>query len=91
MITPESSKHATGRLKYPNPEEKEEIDFKCSIVKVIETLKQDEKNSFKEMEEKTNKKLEEMNKFLKDTQENQEKAIKQVREIVQDRETEMEV
>ena len=36
------------------------------------------------MEEKTNKKLEEINKSLKDTQENQEKVIKQVMETVQD-------
>ena len=43
------------------------------------------------MEQKTNKKLEVINKSLKDTQEKQEKAIKQVRETVQDLKNEMEV
>ena len=76
MITPESREHTTGRLEHPNPEEVEEIDFKHNILKMIETLKQDMKNSFKETEEKTNKNLEEINKSLKDTQENQEKAVK---------------
>ena len=85
MITPESSEQATGRLEHPNPEEVEEID----IMKVIESLKQDVKNSLKEMEVKTNKKLEEINKSLKDTQENQEKAIKQVMKTVQDLKTEI--
>ena len=36
-------------------------------MKVLDTIKQDVKNSFKEMDEKTNKKLEEINKSLKDT------------------------
>ena len=39
------------------------------------------------MEKNTNKKFEEINKFLK---ENQEKAIKQVKEIVPDLKTEIE-
>ena len=39
------------------------------------------------MEEKTNKKSKEINKFLK---ENQEKAVKQVKEIVPDLKTEIE-
>ena len=65
--------HTTGRLEHPNQKEVEEIDFKHKIMKVFETIKQDVKNSLKEMEEKTKKRLEEMNKFLKDTQENQEK------------------
>ena len=57
IITPESSEHTTGRLEYPNPEEVEEIDFKRNIMKVIESLKQDVKNSLKEMDEKNNKKF----------------------------------
>ena len=44
------------------------------------------KNSFIEMEEKTNKKLEEINKCLK---ENKEKAIKRVKERIQDLNTEI--
>ena len=58
MTTPESSKHETGRLEHPNPEEVEEINFKYNTMKVIETLKPDVRNSLKEMKEKTNKKLE---------------------------------
>ena len=69
MIIPEPSKHTTGRLEHPNPEEVEEID----IMKVIESLKEDVKNSLKEMDEKNNKKFEEMNKSLKDTLGNQER------------------
>ena len=88
MITPESNKHTTGRLEQPNTEV-EEIDFKCNM-KVIETIKQHVKNFFKEMDEKTNKKFEEMDKCLKDIQENQAKATKQVMETVQDLKTEME-
>ena len=42
---------------------------------MFEALKEKMKNSLKEMKEKTNKKLEEINKSLKG---NQEKAIKQV-------------
>ena len=90
MITPESSEQATGRLEHPNPEEVEEIYFKCNIMKVIETLKQEVKNSLKEMDEKTIKKFEEINNSFNHTQENQQKAIKQVMETVQDLKTEME-
>ena len=51
MTTPESRYHETRRLKHPIPEEVEEIDFKCNIMEVIETLKQDVENSLKEMDE----------------------------------------
>ena len=56
-ITPQSSEHTTGRFEHPNPEEVEEIDFRHNIMKMVETIKQDVNNSFKEMDEKTNKKL----------------------------------
>ena len=39
-------------------------------MKTMGTFKESVKNSLKEMEGKTNKKLEEINKFFKDTQEN---------------------
>ena len=74
-MSPESRDHATRRTEHPIPEEIEEIDFKQNIMKIIEDLKQEVKNCYREME-KTNKKVEEMNKSLKDTQENQEKEIK---------------
>ena len=54
------------------------------IMKVIESLKQDVKNSLKEMDDKNNKKFEEINKSLKDTLQNQEITIKQIMETVQD-------
>ena len=50
-ITPECRDHATRRLEHPIPEEVEEIDFKRNIMKVIKYLKQDVKNSLKEMDE----------------------------------------
>ena len=50
-------------------------------MKMMETFKKEVKNSIKEMEGKTIKKLEEINKSL---QEKQEKAIKQVKETVLD-------
>ena len=90
MAIAESRDHTIRRLEYPIPEEVEEINFKCNILKIIEDLKQEVKNCFKEME-KTNKMEEEMNKSLKDIKENQEKAIKQVMETIQDLKTEMEV
>ena len=52
---------------------------------MFEALKEKMKNSLKEMEEKTNKKLVDISKFLK---ENQEKAIKHMKETFQDLKTE---
>ena len=54
---------------------------------MFEALKEEMKTFLKEMEEKTNKKLEEINKSLK---ENQEKAIKRVKEIIQELKTKIE-
>ena len=59
-------------------------------MKAIESLKQRMNNSLKEMEEKYNKKFEEMSKFVNNTLGNQEKTIKQVMETVQELKTEME-
>ena len=53
MITPESREHTTGRLEHHNSKVVDTISFKCNIMKVIESLKQDLKNSIKEMDEKT--------------------------------------
>ena len=54
---------------------------------MFEALKEEMKNSFKEMEEKTNKNLEDFNKSIK---KNQEKAIKHMKETTQDLKTEIE-
>ena len=59
-------------------------------MKAIESLKQDMKNSLKELDDKYNKKFEEIRKSLNDTLRNQEKTIKQVRETVQEWKTDME-
>ena len=68
MVAPEPNGHIKGRLDHPNPEEAEEINFKCKFMKMMETFKEEMKNSLKEMEEKTKigkKKF----KSLKETQE----------------------
>ena len=91
MTSPESRDPKTRRIEHPTPEEIEEIDFKRNYMKIIEDVKQVVKNCHKEID-MTNKKVEEVNKPLKDTQEKQEKqekAIKQERETVQDLENEM--
>ena len=62
MVTPEPSGHTTGRLDHPNPEEAEENDFKCNFMRMMETFKEERKFFLKELEEKTNKELEEINK-----------------------------
>ena len=54
---------------------------------MFETLKEEMRNSLKEMEEKTNKKLEDISKSLK---ENQEKSVKRMKETIQDSKTEIE-
>ena len=68
MVIPEPSGHIAGRLHNPNPEEAEENDFKCNFMKMKEMFKEEIKSSLKEMVEKTNKNLEEMNKSRKESQ-----------------------
>ena len=72
MKTPDSNDPAREGLEHSNPEEVE----KCAIMKAIEALKRDMKNSLKELDEKYNKKLEEISKSVNDTLRNQEKTIK---------------
>ena len=57
---------------------------------MMETLKQKVKNSLKEMEEKTNKKMGEINKSLRKTQENQGKNKQEVNQTVEVLKTEIE-
>ena len=102
MTSPESRDHETRRIENPT---QEEIDSKRIFMKIIEELKQEVKICHKEMEDKYNKKIEEMSKemeekYTKKFEEmsksineilgNQEKTIKQVMETVQDLKTEME-
>ena len=53
---------------------------------MFETLKKEMRNSLKEIEEKTNKKLEDISKSL---MENQERPIKHMKETIQDLKTEI--
>ena len=53
---------------------------------MFETLKEEMRNFLKEMEEKTNRKMEDISKSLK---ENQEKAFKHMKETSQDLKTEI--
>ena len=55
MVTPEPSGHTAGRLDHPNPGEAEENDFKHNFMKMMETFKEEMKNSLKEMEERQTK------------------------------------
>ena len=101
MKTPDTNDPTIEGLEPLNSEEAD----KNAIMKAIESLKQDMNNSLKEldekynkkieemskeMDEKYNKKFEEMSKSMNDTLGNQEKAIKQVMETVQELKTEME-
>ena len=73
MTSPESRDHETRRIEHPTPEEIEEIESKQNFMKIIEELKQEMKICRKEMEEKYNKKFEEMSKSVNETLGNQEK------------------
>ncbi len=85
MKTPEPNDLTTEVFEHPNTEEVGKIDF----MKAIESLKQHVKNALIELDEKYNKKFEEMSKYVHDTLGNQEKTIKQVMETVQELKTEM--
>ena len=73
MKTPDTSDLTTEGLEHPIPEEVEN----SVIMKAIESLKQGMNNSLKEMEEKYNKKFEEMSKSINDSLGNQEKTNRQ--------------
>ena len=60
MKTPDPSNLTTEGLEHPVPEEVEN----SVIMKAIESLKQGMNNSLKELEEKYNKKIEEMSKEM---------------------------
>ena len=66
MTSPESRDHETRRIEHPTPEAIEEIDSKQIFMKIIEELKHEEKICHKEMEDKYNKKIEEMSKEMEE-------------------------
>ena len=49
MVTPEPTGHTTGRLDHLNPGEAEQNNFKYNFMRMIETLKEEMKNSLEEM------------------------------------------
>lgn len=55
MVPPEPSGHTTGKCKYPNRGDAEEIDFKCNFMRMMKTFKEEVKNSLTEMAKNTNK------------------------------------
>ena len=62
MKTPDPNDPTIEGLEHLNPEEVE----KNAIMKTIESLKQDMNNSLKELDEKYNKKFEEMSKEMEE-------------------------
>ncbi|KAL6033806.1 hypothetical protein STEG23_022741 [Scotinomys teguina] len=80
--SPESSPPPTPRPEQCNVDKAEENDLKNSLIKMIEeALKGKMKNTVKEMEEKTNKKWEEMNKEI----EEKNKKIKEMNKEIEDK------
>ena len=55
MAPPNPSGLTTRRPEHPNPEETEENDLPYNFIKMTEILKEEMKNSLKEMDEETNK------------------------------------
>lgn len=58
IAIPEPNGPTTRRHEHPNPQKAEENDFKYNFMKMIQALREEKKNSLKEMEENTNIKLE---------------------------------
>ena len=75
MTPPESRDSTPARHDHPNTEEAEESNLKNNFMEMIETLTNEVRKSFKEMEEKTNQKMHE----IKESQRSQENTIKQLK------------
>ncbi|KAL6043811.1 hypothetical protein STEG23_014028 [Scotinomys teguina] len=85
--SPESSPPPTPRLEHCNVDKAEENDLKNSLMKMIEeALEGKMKNAIKEIEKKTNKKLEENNKEI----EEKNKKIKEMNKEIEDKNKKME-
>ncbi|KAL6086246.1 hypothetical protein STEG23_038376 [Scotinomys teguina] len=77
--SPESSPPPTTRPEHCNVDKAEENDLKNSLMKMIEeALEGKMKNAIKEIEEKTNKKLEEMNKEIEEKNKKMEEKDKEI-------------
>ncbi|ERE73234.1 heterogeneous nuclear ribonucleoprotein C-like 1-like isoform 1 [Cricetulus griseus] len=86
MTPPEPRDSIPARHEHPNTEEAEESNLKNNFMEMIENLKEEIKKSFREMEEKTNQKMQE----IKESQKSQENTIKHLKETVQDLKTKLE-
>ncbi|ERE82006.1 GTPase IMAP family member 3-like protein [Cricetulus griseus] len=86
MTPPEPRDSTPSRHEHPNTEEAEESNLKNNFMEMIENLREEIRKSFREMEEKTTQKMQE----IKDSQKSQENTIKQLKETVQDLKTELE-
>ncbi|KAL6065249.1 hypothetical protein STEG23_013394 [Scotinomys teguina] len=85
--SPKSSPPPTPRPEHCNVDKAEENDLKNSLMKMIEeALEGKMKNAIKQIEEKTNKKLEENNKEI----EEKNKKIKEMNKEIEDKKKEME-
>ncbi|KAL6091388.1 hypothetical protein STEG23_027126 [Scotinomys teguina] len=79
--SPESSPPPTPRPEHCNVDKAEENDLKNSLMKMLgEALEGKMKNASKEIEEKTNKKLEEMNKEFEEKHKKMEEMNKEIEE-----------
>ncbi|EGW02308.1 Putative transposase element L1Md-A101/L1Md-A102/L1Md-A2 [Cricetulus griseus] len=84
MTPPESRDSTLARPEHHNADEAEENILKNYFMKMIEALKEDMRQSLKEMEEKTNQKMQEINKSLKKTRKaKKKKTMKETIQIIQ--------
>ncbi|ERE84321.1 vomeronasal 2 receptor, 52 precursor [Cricetulus griseus] len=90
MIPPESRDSMPARPEHPSKDEAEESNLKNNFMKMRETLREEIRKSYREMEEKTNQKMQEIHKSFKETQENAIKQLKETIQTVQDLKTEKE-
>ncbi|KAL6069256.1 hypothetical protein STEG23_019715 [Scotinomys teguina] len=81
--SPESSPPPTPRPEHCNVDKAEENDLKNSLMKmIVEVLESKRKNAIKEIEEETNKKLEEMNKEIEEKNKKLEEMSKEIEEKI---------
>ena len=60
MTPPESRDSTPASHDHPNTEETEESNLKINFMEMTENLKEEVRKSFREMEEKTNQKMQEI-------------------------------
>ena len=86
MTPSETRDYTPARQDHPETEEAEESNLKINFMEMIENLKEEIRKSFREMEEKTNQKMQE----IKESQKSQEETrIKQLKATVQDLKNEL--